>query len=184
MTHPTIRKFVVQIEETLSAAGRPVEPPVRKATVAAVIANPFAGRYEEDLTPLYDVGRQIAATLAERAMLALGVEADEIEAYGKAAIVGLDGELEHAAALLHPEFGAPVRSRTGGTEIIPSTKKIGAAGAAITLPLAGKTSIWSFDHMDAAEISIADAPHPNEVVVILALATGGRALHRVAPRPA
>jgi len=184
MTHPTIRKFVIQFEETLSAAGRAVEPPVRKATVAAVIANPFAGRYEEDLTSLYDIGRQIAATLAERALQTLGATAGDIEAYGKAAIIGLDGELEHAAALLHPEFGAPVRSRTSGTEIIPSTKKIGAAGAAITLPLTGKTSIWSFDHMDAAEISIADAPRADEVVVILALATGGRALHRIASQTA
>jgi hypothetical protein len=178
-----IRKLVVHLEETLSVAGRRVHPPARKAIAAAVISNPFAGRYEDDLTPLYDVGRDLAALLVQRAMSALEAEPADIEAYGKAAIVGLDGELEHAAALLHPKFGAPVRSATGGTEIIPSTKTIGTAGAAVTLPLTGKSSIWSVNHMDAAEIRIADAPHPNEVVVILALAAGGRPLHRIALPP-
>jgi hypothetical protein len=104
-----------------------------------------------------------------------------VVAYGKAAIVGLDGELEHAAALLHPCFGAPVRDAVDhGHAIIPSTKKVAGAGASITLPITNKDDIWSFDEMDAAEISIPDAPRPDEVVVVLALATGSRPLARVA----
>lgn len=175
----SVRKIVVQLEETHSEFGKSIDPATRKVTVAAVIANPYAGSYQEDLAPLYDVGGEVAAMLTQRALSALGVGSDEIDSYGKAAIIGTDGELEHAAALIHPKFGAPVRAAVAGKEIIPSTKKIGAPGAAITFPLTGKNSIWSLDDMDSTEIVIPDAPRANEAVVILGLATGGRPLKRV-----
>jgi len=176
---PEIRKLVSLREETVLEAGRPVEPPARKVVVAAVIANPCAGRFVEDLAPLYDLGAEVAAVLADRAVAALGVAPEAISAYGKAAIVGTDGELEHAAAILHPRFGAPVRAAVGhGDDIIPSTKKVAGAGAAIVMPVTNKDDIWRFDDMDAAEIQIPDAPRPDEIVVCLALAAGGRPLHR------
>ena len=173
-----IRKIVVQVEETFRAAGRPVDPPARKVAVAAVVANPCAGRYVEDLSVLEELGAEVAAVLAAQALAALG-EGTPVTAYGKGAIVGTDGELEHAAAILHPRFGAPVRAAVGGgPSIIPSTKKMGGPGAPITMPLVNRDDIWSFDEMDAGEIAIADAPRPDEVVVCLVLATGGRPLAR------
>jgi hypothetical protein len=145
-----------------------------------VIANPLAGRFVEDLDVLVALGADVGGLLATRAVAALGCAPDEVVAYGKAAIVGLDGELEHAAALLHPRFGAPVREAVDhGHAIIPSTKKVAGPGASITVPITNKDDIWSFDEMDAAEISIPDAPRPDEVVVVLALATAGRPLARV-----
>jgi len=169
-----VRKLVVQVEETLAEAGRPSRPPSVKVVAAAVVRNPLAGGYVEDLEPLEALGAEVAALLAGRAVAALGRELD-VTAYGKGAIVGLDGELEHAAAILHPRFGAPVRAAVGGgAAIIPSTKKVAAAGASLTMPLTNKDDIWSFDEMDAAELAIADAPRPDEVVVCLALAAGGR----------
>jgi hypothetical protein len=175
-----IRKLVVQVEETHRDAGRAVDPPARKVVAAAVVTNPFAGSYVEDLSPLYDLGAELSGLLAERAVLALGVEPGQVTAYGKGAIVGTNGELEHAAAILHPKFGAPVRLAVDhGDDIIPSTKKVAGPGASITMPITNKDDIWSFDEMDAAELSIPDAPLPDEVVVCVVLAVGGRPLHRV-----
>ena len=175
-----VRKVIVQREETRSEAGRDLAAPTVKVVAAAVIENPLAGGFSEDLSALEEIGAEVAALLVEEALRAGGDRAGEVSAYGKAAIVGLDGELEHAAALIHPRFGAPVRAAIGGgAAIIPSTKKVDAAGAAITIPLTNKDDIWSFDEMDAAEMAIADAPRADEVVVILALALGGRPLARI-----
>jgi len=175
-----IRKIVVQVEETLRSAGREVAPPTRKAIVAAVIHNPYAGQYVEDLRPLYALGGEVSALLVERALTALGVAPDAVTAYGKGAIVGVDGDLEHSAALLHPSYGAPVRAALGGGKaIIPGTKKIGGPGAAITMPLTNKDDIWAFDDMDSAEIAIPDAPRADEILIALVLAVGGRPLHRI-----
>ena len=113
---------------------------------------------------------------------ALGAGPDDVQSYGKGAIVGVDGEIEHAAALIHPRFGAPVRGALGdASEIIPSTKKMGGPGASLAVPLTSKHSIWEFDHMDAAEMTFPDAPHAGEIVVILALGIGGRPLKRIRP---
>ena len=115
-------------------------------------------------------------------MRLLEASPDDVQSYGKGAIVGVDGEIEHAAALIHPRFGAPVRSALGdASEIITSTKKMGGPGATLTVPLTSKKSIWDFDHMDAAEIAIPDAPHADEIVVVLALAMGGRPRKRIKP---
>ena len=172
-----IRKVIVQVTETRREAGRAVSPPTRTVVAAAVVSNPFAGRYVEDLGELEAIGAEVAALLAERAVAALGALGTNasVTAYGKGAIVGLDGELEHAAAILHPRFGAPVRAAIGGgAAIIPSTKKVAGPGSALTMPITNKDDIWSFDEMDAAEITIPDAPRPDEVVVCIVLATGGR----------
>ncbi len=170
-----VRKVIVQREETLTEGGRDHAAPTVKVVAAAVIANPLAGVFSEDLSVLEELGAEVAALLVEEALRALGDRSSEVSSYGKAAIVGLDGELEHAAALIHPRFGAPVRAAIGGGQaIIPSTKKVDAAGSAITVPLTNKDDIWSFDEMDAAELSVPGAPRADEILVCLALGVGGR----------
>ncbi len=170
-----VRKVIIQREETRSEIGRDLVAPTLKVVAAAVIENPLAGGFSEDLSALEALGAEVAALLVEEAVRALGDRAGAVSAYGKAAIVGLDGELEHAAALIHPRFGAPVRAAIGGgTAIIPSTKKVDAAGAVITMPLTNKDDIWSFDEMDTAELSVPGAPRADEILVCLALGVGGR----------
>ncbi len=172
-----IRRIVVQTEETQSVLGRRLATPTRKVVAAAVIVNPFAGRYVEDLSELQTMGAEIAGILAQRAVAALTAADPEakVTGYGKGAIVGLDGELEHAAALIHPKFGAPVRAAIGGgAAIIPSTKIIAAAGTPLAMPVTNKDDIWSFDEMDAAVIAVPDAPRPDEILVCVVLAAGGR----------
>jgi hypothetical protein len=180
MIKPEIRKIMIQIEECHKQMDKAIEPPTRKATAAAVIENPYAGKYVEDLEPLYDLGAEIGGVLARKAVEALGVAPGDITSYGKGAIVGLNGELEHAAALIHPRFGKPVREAVEkGDDIIPSTKKMGGPGSVLLMPVSNKDNIWSMDHMDAAEIAIPDAPGPNEMVVAVVVADSGRPLARV-----
>ena len=169
-----IRKLVVEVVETHAVGGRRLQRPTRKAVASVVIANPLAGRYVEDLAELVELGAEVGRLLAERAMAALGPDAI-VSAYGKGAIVGLDGELEHAAAILHPTFGAPVRAVVGGgPSIIPSTKLLAGPGTLLAMPIVNRDTIWSFDEMDAATVQIPDAPRPDEIVVSLVLAAGGR----------
>ena len=185
MSTPTIsvRKWFTSCETTIHVFGNTRPNPPRRALAAAVINNPFAGRYVEDLNPLVDEAPQLSQELAERCLATLGVPAEEVSAYGKGAIVGLNGELEHAAALIHPTFGAPVRAAIGGgAALIPSTKVIASAGFRLTIPITNRHDIWSFDEMDSASISIDDAPHPDEIVIVLAFATGGRPAHRTVKR--
>ncbi len=170
-----VRSVIVQREETRNEGGRDLDASTVKVVAAAVIKNPLVGGFSQDLSALEEIGAGVAALLVGEALSVLGDRAGEVSAYGKAAIIGLDGELEHAAALIHPRFGAPVRAAIGGgTAIIPSTKKVDAAGAAITMPLTNKDDIWSFDEMDAAEISVPGAPRADEILVCLALGVGGR----------
>jgi hypothetical protein len=176
---PKIRKLIVQLEETSIENGRKVSPATRKVAIAVVIRNPYAGKYVKDLAALYDLGAALSPILARRGLAALGAKPGEIDSYGKGAIVGAKGELEHAAALIHPQFGAPVRAAIGGgAAIIPSTKKVGGPGATIIVPLTDRNDIWKFDNMDALEISIPDAPREDEMVVVLAFGIGGRPLKR------
>ena len=180
-TTPRVRKWVTLCEDVVAEGGTPVTGArtVRKAVGAAVIANPFAGVHGADLGPLEAIGAEISGRLAERALAALGVAADAVTAYGKGAIVGTAGEIEHAAALLHPRFGAPVRKVVvKGDDIIPSTKKVAGPGAQITIPITHKDDIWSFDEMDAIDVAVADAPRPDEILVCVALAVGGRPFAR------
>ena len=134
-----IRKVVIQVDETHRELEKLLSSPTIKAVSAAVIKNPFSKTYVEDLEPLYDIGAEVGGYLAEKCVKLLGVKPDEIDSYGKGAIVGIDGEIEHAAALLHPRFGAPVRKAVvSGKDIIPSTKKIGGVGSTIVMPITNK----------------------------------------------
>lgn len=176
----SVRKWFASREETLAVPGRTLDTPSRRAVAAAVVANPYAGRYVENLRPLVLAAPWLAGELARRCLQALGTTGEDVTAYGKGAIVGLDGELEHAAALIHPTFGAPVRAAIGGgAAIIPSTKVVAAAGYRLTMPLTNRHDIWLFDDMDAVAISIDDAPRPDEILVALSYATGGRPGHRI-----
>jgi hypothetical protein len=180
VSHPSIRKVVIIVEETRREMGHSIEPPTRKAAAIAVIENPFAGRFIADLEPLMAAGEALAAELGARAIAALGVAPAAVESFGKAAIVGERGELEHAAAILHPRFGAPLRALLGkGPALIPSAKKLGGIGTAIDIPLGHKDAAFVRSHFDAMEIRIADAPRANEIVVAVALTDSGRPLPRV-----
>lgn len=176
----SVRKWFTSCDETLEVPGRALETPTRRAVAAAVVRNPFAGRYVENLRPLVLAAPWLSGELARRCLGALGATGDEVTAYGKGAVVGLDGELEHAAALIHPTFGAPVRAAIGGgAAIIPSTKIVAAAGFRLTMPLTNRHDIWVFDDMDAVAVSIDDAPRSDEILVALSYATGGRPAHRI-----
>lgn len=177
---PKIRKLVTVVDETLMEMGREVTPPVRRAAAIAVIENPFAGQYVEDLSPLIAIGEELGKLLSERAVAALGVPGEKCESYGKAALVGADGELEHAAALLHPKMGAPVRKTLGkGAALIPSSKKRGGPGQELDIPLGHKDAAFVRSHFDGMQVSINDAPRANEIMVAVAITTGGRPLPRV-----
>ena len=175
-----IRKLLIVVDETLIEQGRDVSPAIRRAAAVAVIANPFAGEYREDLSELIDIGEELGALLAERAVAALGIPGAQVHSYGNAAAVGENGELEHAAAILHPKFGAPVRKALGkGAALIPSSKKRGGMGVTLDIPLGHKDAAFVRSHFDAMEIRVADAPRANEIVVAIAVTTGGRPLPRV-----
>jgi hypothetical protein len=175
-----IRKIVTVVEETHSEAERPIDPPTRRAAAIAVIANPFAGRYVEDLTQLIDIGEELGQLLGERAVKALGIDPTKAESYGKAAAVGESGELEHAAAILHPKLGAPLRKVLGkGAALIPSAKKRGGPGVTLDVPLGHKDAAFVRSHFDAMEVRIADAPAANEIVVAVAVTDSGRPLPRI-----
>jgi len=175
-----IRKIVTFVEETHSEMGKPVHPPTRRAAVAAVIENPFAGSYVEDLAELMDIGEELGALLAERAVRALGIAGPAAESYGKAAAVGENGEIEHAAAILHPKLGTPVRKVLGkGAALIPSSKKRGGPGTPLDIPLGHKDAAFVRSHFDAMEIRVNDAPRANEILVAVAVTDSGRPLPRV-----
>jgi hypothetical protein len=172
-----IRKLVTIVEEIRADGVREAARPVRRAAAVAVVENPFAGRWVDDLGPLVALGETLGGLLGKQAVEALGAG---VESYGKAAIVGLDGEYEHAAAILHPTLGTPFRAAVGGGKaIIPSAKKLGAAGAAIDVPLHYKDAAFVRSHFDAMEVRVADAPKPNEIVVALVVTNGGRPHPRV-----
>ncbi|SON58056.1 hypothetical protein HDIA_4515 [Hartmannibacter diazotrophicus] len=175
-----IRKLVTVVDEILTEMGRDVVPPVRRAAAIAVIENPFAGVYVEDLSPLIEMGAELGRLLSERAVAALGIVSDEAQGYGKAALVGENGEMEHAAALLHPKMGAPVRKTLGkGAALIPSSKKRGGMGAELDIPLGHKDAAYVRSHFDGMQVCVNDAPRANEIMVAIAVTTGGRPLPRV-----
>ena len=175
-----IRKIVTVVEETLTEMGQPVSPPTRRAAAIAVVENPFAGRYVEDLSELIDVGEELGQLLTERAVAALGIEGPQAQSYGKAAAVGENGELEHAAAILHPKLGAPARKVLGkGAALIPSSKKRGGPGVPFDIPLGHKDAAFVRSHFDGMEVRIADAPRANEIAVAVAVTDSGRPLPRV-----
>lgn len=177
---PTYRKVMTRVEETHREGGRSVDPPTRKAVAAAVIDNPFAGTYTEDLSPLFDLGEQLGADLGARAVAALGINPEQVQSYGKAVMVGSDGELEHAAAILHPKLGRGLRGATGGGKaLIPSSKKMGGPGQVLDVPLGHKNAAYVRSHFDAVEIWVNDAPRRGELLVAVAVTDSGRPLPRV-----
>jgi len=175
-----IRKLATFVEETRSEMGRPVDPPTRRAAAVAVIENPYAGKYVEDLSELMAIGEELGELLTQRAVAALGIDGPAAESYGKAAAVGENGELEHAAAILHPKLGAPVRKVLGkGAALIPSSKKRGSMGVALDIPLGHKNAAFVRSHFDGMEVRINDAPRANEIMVAIAVTDSGRPLARV-----
>jgi hypothetical protein len=172
-----IRKLVTVVEEILEDGGRPAARPVKKIAAVAVIENPFAGRFVEDLLPLVKTGEELGDLLGRRAVAALGAP---VHSYGKAAVVGVDGEYEHAAAILHPTLGTPFRAAVdGGKAIIPSAKKLGGPGTPIDVPLHYKDAAFVRTHFDAMEVRLVDAPRANEILVALVVTDGGRPHARV-----
>jgi len=175
-----IRKLIVQVDEIRSEMGRAVNPPTRKALAIAVIDNPCAGRFVEDLSELAEIGEELGGLLGERCVQALGIAPHQAESYGKAAIVGEAGELEHAAAILHPKLGAPLRNAVEkGAALVPSAKKMGTLGSAVDVPLGHKDAAYVRSHFDAIEARVADAPRAREIVVAVAVTDSGRPLARV-----
>jgi len=175
-----IRKLVVVVDETRVEMGKAITPPTRRAVAMAVIENPFAGRYIDNLDELIAAGEELGALLGEKCVRALGIEPAQAESYGKAAIVGEGGELEHAAAILHPKLGAPLRKAVEkGAALVPSSKKMGGVGTAIDVPLGHKDAAFVRSHFDAVEARVSDAPRANEIVVAVAVTDSGRPLPRV-----
>ncbi|MFZ4405815.1 MAG: amino acid synthesis family protein [Paracraurococcus sp.] len=175
-----IRKLVTILDETRREMRRDLDVPVRRVVCCAVIQNPCAGRYVEDLSELIAQGEELGALLAARGIAALGIPGEQVQSFGKAAVVGEAGELEHAAALLHPKMGAPVRAALGkGPALIPSAKKSGGPGTGIDVPLGHKDAAFVRSHFDAIEARVPDAPRADEILVCLALTDGGRPLPRV-----
>jgi len=175
-----IRKLIVQVDETRIEMGRVIDPPTRRALAMAVIANPFAGRYEANLDELIAIGEELGGLLGDKCVKALGIEPGQAQSYGKAAIVGEAGELEHAAAILHPKLGAPLRQAVEkGAALVPSAKKRGGLGTAIDVPLGHKDAAFVRSHFDAMEARVADAPRANEIVVAVVVTDSGRPLARI-----
>jgi hypothetical protein len=175
-----IRKLLTIVEEVHFEMDRKVDPPTRRAASVAVIENPFAGRYVEDLTPLMEIGEELGGLLTERAVAALGIAGPDAESYGKAAAVGENGELEHAAAILHPRLGTPVRKVLGkGAALIPSSKKRCGLGGVLDVPLGHKDAAFVRSHFDGMEVRVPDAPRANEIVVAIVVTDSGRPLPRV-----
>jgi hypothetical protein len=175
-----IRKIVTLLEETRQEMGRDIHPPTRKAAALAVIKNPYSGRYADDLELLTAAGEQLGGLLAIRCLSLLGIRPAQAHSYGKAAIVGSAGELEHAGAILHPKLGTPFREAVGGGKaIIPSSKKMGIPGTLIDVPIHFKDAAFVRSHFDAMTVGVYDAPRPDEIVVALVITDSGRPLARI-----
>lgn len=180
---PEIRKIVTYDEETLIEGYRAAETPLRMFAVAAVVRNPWAGRFVEDLKPeIMAYGPKLGEMMTQR-MIALAGSGDAIEAYGKAAVVGLNGEVEHASGLIHTlRFGNFYREAVGAKSYLAFTNTRGGANAPIMVPLMDKNDAGRRSHYLTIQFSIPDAPHDDEIVVVLGGATSGRPHHRIGDR--
>ena len=175
------RKIVVIRELiTSDSYGEPCAP-VTRVAAAAIFRNPLAGRFETDLSALFKIGAELGQHLAEQAVAQL---TGPPVSYGKSAIVGVAGDMEHGGAVIHPRLGAPMRAAAqGGEAVIPSNVKIGSAGTTIDLPLGHKDNPWSFDHFDTMTLCMPDGPLPDEIVMFVAYADGGRPIPRCGSGP-
>ena len=175
-----IRKLIVQVDEIHQDGGKAVNPPTRRALAMAMIANPYAGRFSDSLDDLIDIGEELGGMLGERCVQSLGIAPEQAQSYGKAAIVGEGGELEHAAAILHPKLGAPLRKAVSqGAALVPSAKKQGTLGTAVDVPLGHKDAAFVRSHFDAMEARVSDAPRANEIVVAVVVTDSGRPHPRI-----
>ncbi len=180
MSTAKIRKLVTFLDETRTEMGREINPPTRRAAAVAVIENPFASQYVDDLEALMVIGEELGALLGEKCVAMLGIEPSEAQSYGKAAMVGENGELEHAAAILHPRLGKPLRAAVEkGAALVASSKKMGSMGQVLDVPLGHKDAAYVRSHFDGMEVRINDAPRADEIMVAVAVTDSGRPLPRV-----
>ncbi|MGD1974074.1 MAG: amino acid synthesis family protein [Desulfobacterales bacterium] len=177
---PQIRKIFTVVEETHADGTVQLDTPSRKSAAAVVFTNPFAGKYQEDLSLLIQWSEELGELLTKKAVAALGLAPDNVHSYGKGAIVGTNGELEHCAAIMHPALGKPMRANVGGGKaLIPSAKKLGYPGVAIDVPLGYKDAAFVRSHFDAMEVRVPDAPRGNELILIVVVTDAGRPAARV-----
>ncbi len=175
-----IRKIVTSVESTFIEIGKSIDPPTRRAASIAVIENPFAGNYQENLDELMDIGAELGGLLGQKCVEALGIDPSQAQSYGKAAMVGENGELEHAAAILHPKLGKPLRAAVEkGAALVPSSKKMGSMGQPLDVPLGHKDAAYVRSHFDAMEVRIHDAPRADKIMVAVVVTDSGRPLPRV-----
>jgi hypothetical protein len=175
-----IRKLVTIVDETRKEMGKDLPKPVKKVAAIAVIENPFAGKYQADLSELTEDGAKLGDLLGNMARDALGVKKEECEGYGKGVIVGVSGELEHGHAILHPKLGAPFRETLGGGKaIIPSAAKMGSPGTELDVPTHYKDAAFVRTHFDTMSISVQGAPREDEILVALVVTNSGRPLPRI-----
>ena len=180
MTIAKIRKMVTVVDEIHYEMRQQINPPTRRAAAIAVIENPFADKYVEDLEILMQIGEELGAILGKRCIKALGIKPSAAQSYGKAALIGENGELEHGAAILHPRMGAPLRKEVEkGAALVPSSKKRGSMGDSLDIPLGHKDAAYVRSHFDGMEVRVNDAPRANEILVAIAVTDSGRPLPRV-----
>ena len=176
-----MRKTRLLRETITSELGRAADRPIVRAVAMTLIDNPIAGRYVEDLTALFEAGRAVGEQLMPELVRLLS---QSPVSYGKGAIVGLNGEFEHGGACIHPMLGKPMRAAVGGGKaVIPSNVKVAACGASLDVPLSHKDDHWSFDHFDTITVCMPDAPKPDEIVIVMVVADGGRLHPRCGTAP-
>ncbi|HBM61068.1 amino acid synthesis family protein [Salipiger marinus] len=174
MPEPQIRKTAMIVETIHHEGGPAPDVPQRRAAAMAVIKNPFAGRYVEDIAPFMKDLEPLGAQMAQDLVAALGGDAAQVEGYGKGAIVGAAGEIEHGA-LWHVPGGYAMRDAIEkSAAIVPSTKKVGPVGARLDVPVTHTNASYVRSHYDAMEVGIPDAPRADEIVLVLVMTTGGR----------
>ncbi len=179
-----IRKYQTAVEEIHHEGGPPADKPVKHGAVCAVVHNPFAGRYEENLMDFMEALKPLSLDMAKRLIDALGGKPEALEAYGKGAIVGVAGEIEHAATWHAPGGGALRDLIPGAQSIVPATKKVGALGCSMVVPMLHIMYANVRSHYNAMEVCVFDAPRPDELIFIQVAATGGRIHQRLGGRKA
>lgn len=174
-----VRKTLIQIDEIFHEGGPVAEVPAKRGAILAVIENPFAGGYVEDIQGFMEDLKPLGIAMAQKLLAALGGDPAAIEGYGKGSIVGEAGELEHGA-LWHVPGGYSMREVLGGAlAIVPSSKKVGGVGARLDVPITHKDASYVRSHFDAIEVGIPDAPRRGELVFVLAMTTGPRVHSRL-----
>ena len=174
-----IREVFTQVEETFHEFGPPLQAPRKRGAVCAVLTNPFAGRYEPNILPMMEALNPVGIEMTRRLLAAMAVSPEQIEGYGKGAIVGADGELEHGA-LWHVPGGYAMREVLGSAKaIVPSTKKVGVPGTKLDVPVTHINASYVRSHFDAMEVYVPGAPQPDEVVYVLVMTCGPRVHERV-----